>query len=103
MKRTVSVILIVMILLTCLCGCGKDKVKIPEKVTYYDDLSVVGLAINAEEELTVPTEFVDISADVLENAGGIRLDFCQGYVVKKASDQRLDEYGIFHAKRKQAL
>ncbi len=103
MKRSISVILIVMMLSACLCGCGKDKVKIPEKVTYYDNLSVVGLAINAEEELTIPTEFVDISADVLENAGGIRLDFCQAYVAKKSNDSRLDEYGIFHAKNKDAL
>lgn len=103
MKRSVSLFLIFILLCSSLCGCGKDKVKIPEKVTYYDNLSVVGLAINAEEELTNPTVFVDISADVLEGAGGIRIDFCQAYVAKKADDGRLDEYGIFHAKNDDSL
>ena len=98
MKKTIALILCLTLLSLCFMACDKEKIKIPEKVTYYDNLSVVGLAINAEEELTGAPIFVDVSADVLESAGGIRLDLCKAYVSKKATSERLDEYGIFQCK-----
>ncbi len=102
---TMKRILAVITLLACLglCACGKDKIKLPEKITYYDNLSVVGLAVNAEEELTVPTVFVDISPEVLQNAGGIRLDLCKSYVAKKADGGKLDEYGILQCKNEKSV
>jgi len=80
-----------------LCACGKDDIKLPEQVTYYNNMSVVGLAVNAEEELPNHPEFISIAEEVLGEVGGIALPLCESYVAKKAEeDDRLDEYGIFH-------
>ncbi len=95
MKKIIT-ILILCIVCVSLFACGKKKIDIPEKVTYYDNMSVVGLAKNAEEELVTPPFFVEIDSQILADAGGISLDLCDQYIAKKADGVRLDEYGIFH-------
>ena len=95
MKKIISILLI----LSMVCifpACGEEDLPIPDVVTYYDNVSVVGLAVNAEEDLINPPEFVEISNEVIGQVGGIRLDLCKTYIAKKAEDNRLDEYGIFH-------
>ena len=95
MKKILFLFLIC-ILCISLFACGKEDIKIPEETSYYDNMSVFGLAKNAEEELVSAPAFTDIIPEILSGAGGISLSLCDQYVAKKADSGRLDEYGIFH-------
>ena len=94
--KKLFILLLACVFCLSLFACGKEDIKIPEKTTYYDNMSVFGLAKNAEEELISPPTFTDILPEILSEAGGVSLIMCDQYVAKKASDERLDEYGIFH-------
>lgn len=96
-------LLLACILSTSLLACDKDKIKIPERTTYYDNMSVFGLAKNAEEELVSPPVFIDMMPEILSDAGGISLLLCDQYVAKKAESDLLDEYGIFHCSKGDSL
>ena len=79
-----------------LASCGKEDIRLPEKVSYYDTISVIGLAVNAKETLATEFAYEDVATEVLQTAGGIRLDLCDQYICEKSSEGLLDEYGIFH-------
>ena len=97
MKKYVLLLISVCLLLS---ACGSESVSIPEKKTYYDNASVKGLAINAEINLEAPASFTEMSDLIVGDSNGIQLDLCDDYIAKKAiqSQNRLDEYGIFHCK-----
>lgn len=90
------VIFLLCFLFVFLASCGKDDIRLPENVSYYDTISVIGLAANAKESLSTEITYMDVSGEVLETAGGIRLDLCDQYICQKSDEEKLDEYGIFH-------
>ena len=93
-------ILLLLSLCFILSACGSDEISIPEKKTYYDNASVKGLAINAEINLEAPASFEEMSELIVGESNGIKIDLWDNYIAKKAmqSENRLDEYGIFHCK-----
>ena len=97
MKKYVLLLISLCLLLS---ACGSESVSIPEKKTYYDNASVKGLAINAEINLEAPASFTEMSDLIVGDSNGIQLNLCDDYIAKKAvqSQNRLDEYGIFHCK-----
>ena len=99
--------LLILLFITCLLlsACGSESIPVPEDKTYYDTFKVKGLSVNAEINLTDAPEFVNISELILADSNGVRLDLCDEYIAKKASDadNRLDEYGILHCKDGQQL
>ena len=83
MKRILLFTLIILCFL--LPACGDDGVSIPTDKTYYDTFKVKGLAINAEVNLTNAPTFTEISELILADSNGVKLDLCDEYIAKKAS------------------
>ena len=102
MKRYILLLISLCFLLS---ACGSESISIPEKKTYYDNASVKGLAINAEINLEDPAVFSEMSSLIIGDSNGIAIDLCDDYIAKKAiqSENRLDEYGIFHCKDSNGL
>lgn len=103
MKKTLFIILVILCCL--LSACGEKGLSIPEEREYYDTFKVIGLSVNAEINLNDAPEFVEISELILADANGVKLDLCDEYIAKKATEEehRLDEYGILHCKDKEHL